>query len=80
MLHLAGRVSFGVDVADLFELEGALHGHRILDAPAQVEEVVVAVKLVGQPLELRLPLGHLAGQIRHTCERFQEPAHPLLID
>jgi hypothetical protein len=39
VLHLAGRVAFGVDVGDLLQLQGALQGDGVVDAPAQVEEV-----------------------------------------
>ncbi len=38
VLHLAGGVALGVDVADLFELEGPFGGDGELVAPAQVEE------------------------------------------
>ena len=34
VLHLAGRVAFGVDVGDLLELERALHGNRVGEAAA----------------------------------------------
>ncbi len=32
VLHLAGRLALGIDVADLLELQGALRGDRAVDA------------------------------------------------
>ena len=48
MLHLAGRVALGVDVADLLELEGALERNWIVDAPAQEDHILGVGKQVGQ--------------------------------
>ena len=39
VLHLAGGVALGVDVGDLFELEGALERDGVVDAAAEEEEV-----------------------------------------
>ena len=39
VLHLAGGVAFGVDVGDLFELEGSFEGDGVVDAAAEEEEV-----------------------------------------
>ena len=39
VLHLAGRVAFGVDVGDLLELEGAFERDGVVDAAAEEEEV-----------------------------------------
>ena len=40
VLHFAGGVAFGVDVADLLELEGTLEGDGVVDAAAEKEEVL----------------------------------------
>ena len=50
MLHLARRVALGVDVRDLLQLERALERDRVLEAAAEVEEVLRAGEL---PRELR---------------------------
>ncbi len=39
MFHLTRRISFGVDVRDFFELEGAFQGDGEVWAPAEVEKV-----------------------------------------
>ena len=39
VLHLAGRVAFGVDVADFLKFEGAFEGDGVVDAAAKEEEV-----------------------------------------
>ena len=44
VLHLAGGVAFGVDVADLLELERAFEGDGVVDAAAEEEEVVGGVE------------------------------------
>ena len=48
MLHLAGRIALGVDVADLLELERALQRDGVVDAAAQEEEIAIVVKALGQ--------------------------------
>ena len=48
MLHFAGRVALGVDVADLLELQGAFQGNRVVDAPAQKDHVLGVGEQVGQ--------------------------------
>jgi hypothetical protein len=35
VLHLAGGIAFGVDVGDLFELEGSFEGDGVVDASAE---------------------------------------------
>jgi hypothetical protein len=42
VFHLAGGVSFGVDVGDLLELERALQRNGEVDAAAQEEEILGA--------------------------------------
>ena len=39
VLHLAGRIAFGVDVRNLLELQRAFEGDRVVDAAAEVEKV-----------------------------------------
>ena len=48
VLHLARRVAFGVDVADLLELERALEGDGVVDAAAEEEEVVGGMEGLGE--------------------------------
>ena len=56
MFHLAGGIAFGVDVADLFEFERPFAGNGVVDAAAQVEEIVIVVELFGQlAVETALP-------------------------
>ena len=67
MLHLAGRVAFGVDVADLFQLERPLQGDGVVDAPPQEEEVLAVVEFGGQRLVIVVARGQhlprLLGQL-----------------
>ena len=79
MLHLAGRVRLGVDVADLLELERALHGHRHADAAAEEQRAsrrderrgsVLDVAQVGQDrLDDVGDVGQLGEQRRHAVVR-----------
>ena len=39
VLHLAGGIAFGVDVADFLELQRAFQRHRIIGAAAEIEHV-----------------------------------------
>ena len=42
MLHLAGRVAFGVDVGNLLELERAFQRNREMDSAAQKQKITRA--------------------------------------
>ena len=46
MLHLGGRVSLGMDVGNLLQLEGAFQRDREIDAASQIEEVVLVADKV----------------------------------
>ena len=48
MFHFAGRISFGVDVGDLLELQSSFEGDRIVDPSPKIEEVGLAEKLPRQ--------------------------------
>ena len=54
VLHLARRVAFGMDVGDLFELQRAFEGDRVVDAAPEVEEVAALVEAPGDLLGERL--------------------------
>src|SRR6185369_10156253 len=45
MLHLAGRITFGVNVRDLFQLQRAFECDREVDPTTKVEKVSRAEKL-----------------------------------
>ena len=47
VLELGGRQALGVDIADLFEFEGALVGER-LQEPATDEEEAAVVRVMGR--------------------------------
>ena len=47
VLHLAGRVAFGVDVGDFLELEGSFEGDGVVDAAAEEEEVTAGGEGLG---------------------------------
>ena len=63
VFHLPGRVAFGVDVADLFELERAFEGDGVVDATAEIEEVGGLEELVGQLLVFAVAVEDAAGQV-----------------
>src|SRR5258706_5977789 len=52
VLHLAGGIPFGVNVADLLELERTFQGDWIVDAPSEEQEISTFVVKVGD-----LPVG-----------------------
>ena len=64
VLHLAGRVAFGVDVGDLLQLERALERDRVVDPAPEVEEVAALVEALGNLLGQRLALERLLEQER----------------
>ena len=62
MLELARRVTLGVNVAQLLELEGAFERQRIGGAAAEIEHVARARQAMGDLFELRLELERLGDQ------------------
>ena len=48
VLHLACGICLGVDIGYLLELERPFHGDGVVDAPAEVEEVLVSACTCGQ--------------------------------
>ncbi len=52
MLHLAGSIGLGVDVADLLELERALHGDGHADPSAEEERAVGVLVRLSARLEV----------------------------
>src|ERR1051326_2135537 len=42
MLHLTGRISFGVNIGNLFELERAFQCNRIIQMPPEIKEIGLA--------------------------------------
>ena len=56
-----------MDVADLLELEGTLQGNWIVDAPAEEDHILGALKPVGQASAALVVIGHqgleLLGQL-----------------
>ncbi len=73
MLQLAGGVGLGVDVGDLFELEGALQGHGVVQAAPQEEDVLAIAVLLRQLLDLLLLLQDLLDLFRRLAQRRHDP-------
>src|SRR5439155_9704177 len=80
VLHLARRVSFGVDVRDLLELEGALEGQGEVEPAPQIEEVVAVDEALRDPSNrIALP-EHDRHEVRQLREPFDHLAHERGID
>ena len=69
VLHLAGRIAFGVDVGDLLQLQRALERDRVVDAAAEVQEVGAVVEARRDLLDLRRDLQRLLEQQRQLQQR-----------
>ena len=73
VLHLAGRVAFGVDVRNLFELERTFICDGHVDAAPEVHAVAGVLQCLRNHLHLRFAVQHAAGQIRQArqilCQR-----------
>ena len=61
MLEFAGRISFGVDIGDLLELERAFHSDRKMCATAEEQRVFFVTK----------NLSHFSDSIFHSQRRFK---------
>ncbi|MNX95411.1 hypothetical protein D3C86_1276830 [compost metagenome] len=64
MLQLAGGVTLGVDIADLFQLERALHGQGEHGAPAEEEHVSGLGQVLSDGADLAVHLQGLGDQAR----------------
>src|SRR4029079_16561893 len=64
MLHLGRRITLGVDVADLLQLERALEGYGKIVAASQVQKVVRVLVLVGELLDVRGVIENLLDETR----------------
>ena len=69
VLHLAGRVAFGVDVRNFFQLQRALERDRVVNTPSQIQEVAACVEPGGHLLDGRSCLQRLLEQQRQVRER-----------
>ena len=82
VLHLAGRIAFGVDVGDLLQLERAFERDGEMHAAAEEEEIGGAVQLAAQGFvdgvvgEHGFELAGKAQQLLHQAARrlFVEPS------
>ena len=52
VLHLSGRVAFGVDVGNLLQLQRPFQRQRVVDAAAQKKKVAAAEEMSGQLFDL----------------------------
>ena len=69
VLQLTRGVSLSMDIGNLFELEGPLHGNGVINTPAQKERVVFVRKMMRQRLDAGVVLEHRLGSIGHLLKR-----------
>ena len=60
MLHLAGCIAFGMDVADFFKLKRTFQGDRIVSPPAEIEHIAGFGDAAGNAR-------YIANLIQHRC-------------
>ena len=69
VLHLTRRITLGVDVRDLFQLQRAFERDRVVDAAAEIEKVGSSLKPRGDLLDLRRELQRLLEKLRQLQQR-----------
>ena len=69
VLHLAGRIAFGVDVGNLLQLQRAFERDGIVDAAAQIQEIGPRVERRRDLFDLRRDLQRLLEQLRELQQR-----------
>ena len=74
MLHLAGRIALGVDVADLLEFQRAFQGDRKAGAAAEVKHVARLHHRAGDFGDALIVIENLVGATGHLGERLAELA------
>ena len=80
MLHLASRIPFGVDIRDLLELEGPLERQGVVEAAAQIKEVVAFDEALGDPADGVALLEHDRHEVGQLPEPLGDLAHERRID
>ncbi len=68
VFHLAGGVTLGMDIRDLFKFEGALVRDRHVETASEVEAVADVLQDVGDLFDLRLALQSLADQVGYEAQ------------
>ena len=68
VLHLGGRKTLGVHIADLFQLQRAFHSYRKTVSAPEIEEVVVRDESPGHRLDLFRLLQHVRYLPRQRLE------------
>ncbi len=74
VLHLAGRVTLGVDVRNLFELQRPFQRDRVVDPPPQVQKIVLVVVPPGDRDQLCLA----SQDMLDVRRQHDEPVEPCL--
>ena len=74
MLHLAGGVTFGMNIGDFLELEGSFKGDRIKIAAPHIEKITGPGKLARQFFDIAI---ELEGFLDFT-RQFQQISQPRL--
>ena len=65
VLHLACRIAFGVDVRDFLQLQRAFERDRVVDPPAEVQEIGAVVEALGHLFHRGRRLDGLLEDLRH---------------
>ena len=78
VLHLGGRIAFGMDITDLLQLQRALQRHRIVPATAEVEEVGGIGIDACEVLDLIVLLQHPVDLVGYALELLRQ-RHKLIV-
>src|SRR6185437_7068029 len=70
VLSLSRRISFGVNVRNLFQFQRTIHGHRIMNRPPQKKKIFVLPKTIGELFTLLHTLQDRLGFFRKIKEFF----------
>ena len=71
MLQLTCRIRLGMDITDLLHLQAAFQADRVIQPPADKEDVMRVHNLRREPLQPLFFLQHPADLVRDCCQRFQ---------
>src|SRR5690348_1158025 len=66
VFHLACGITFGMDVGNLFELQGAFERNRVVDATAEIKEIGVTKELAAEGFVFVVALQNRFELVRQT--------------
>jgi len=78
VLHLARRITFGMDIGNFLQLQSAFERDRIIEVPAQIKEIGLAEQTLRDLFDFPRLVERFADGERQMRQAFQERPKKIL--